>query len=115
MVPRHIFFVVCGLPLSKLSCDLFSKIQDFWQSASFGEIEVKQCTALAPYWVTHELALVGNAMEAREQLARYLLLPEAHIKTVAGWRRMAYSKHPSYLALRERIYHGLQEAGMPMS
>jgi len=61
MVPRHIFFVVCGLPLSKLSCDLFSKIQDFWQSASFGEIEVKQCTALAPYWVTHELALVGNA------------------------------------------------------
>jgi hypothetical protein len=65
MVPRHIFFVVCGLPLSKLSCDLFSKIQDFWQSASFGEIEVKQCTALAPYWVTHELALVDTVLRAK--------------------------------------------------
>ena len=61
------------------------------------------------------LALTGNVMEAREQLARYLLLPDARIKTVAGWRRMAYSQHPAYLALRERIYNGLQEAGMPTS
>ena len=61
------------------------------------------------------LARAGNAMEAREQLARYLSLPDARIKTVAGWRRMAYSQHPSYLALRERIYKGLREAGMPVS
>jgi Flp pilus assembly protein TadD len=61
------------------------------------------------------LALTGNAMEAREQLARYLLLPAARLKTVAGWRGMAYSQHPSYLALRERIYDGLQQAGMPTS
>ena len=61
------------------------------------------------------LALTGNAKEAREQLARYLSLPDARIKTVAGWRRMAYSQHPSYLALRKRIYSGLQEAGMPIS
>ena len=58
------------------------------------------------------LALAGNAMEAREQLARYLSLPDARIKTVAGWRRMAYSQHPAYLALRERVYDGLQKAGM---
>ncbi|MBR0824243.1 hypothetical protein JQ596_01750 [Bradyrhizobium manausense] len=49
---------------------------------------------------------------AREQLARYLSLPDARLKTVAGWRGMAYSQHPAYLALRERIYDGLQMAGM---
>ncbi|MBR0705906.1 tetratricopeptide repeat protein [Bradyrhizobium liaoningense] len=59
------------------------------------------------------LALNGNTMEAREQLARYLALPDTRINTVAGWRRMAYSQHPAYLALRDRIYSGLQEAGMP--
>lgn len=61
------------------------------------------------------LALAGNAMEAREQLVRYFALPDARIRTVEGWRRMAYSQHPTYLALRERIYSGLQEAGMPMN
>ena len=61
------------------------------------------------------LALTGNAMEARAQLARYLSLPDARIKTVAGWRRMAYSQHSAYLALRERIYDGLEKAGMPVS
>ena len=57
----------------------------------------------------------GNAEEAREQFARYLSLPDARLKTVAAWRRMAYSQHPAYLALRERIYRGLQDAGMPIS
>jgi TolB-like protein/cytochrome c-type biogenesis protein CcmH/NrfG len=66
-------------------------------------------------YFTAALALNGNLADAREQLARYLLLPEAHLKTVAGWRRMGYSQHPAYLALRERIYSGLQQAGMPMS
>src|SRR5262249_39375489 len=61
------------------------------------------------------LALTGNAAEAGEELARYLALPDARIKTVAGWRRMAYSQHPAYLALRDRIYSGLQMAGMPLS
>jgi adenylate cyclase len=61
------------------------------------------------------LALTGNIVEARQQLARYLSLPDARVRTVAGWRRMAYSDHPIYLALRERIYDGLQKAGMPMS
>lgn len=60
------------------------------------------------------LALNGNAREAREQLARYFALPDTRIITVAGWRRMAYSQHPAYLALRDRIYSGLQEAGMPI-
>src|SRR5206468_4781661 len=32
-------------------------------------------------YLTAALALNGNALDAREQLARYLLLPEAHIKT----------------------------------
>jgi hypothetical protein len=58
------------------------------------------------------LALTGEATEAHEQLARYLSLPDSHIKTVEGWRRMAYSENPAYLALRERIYKGLQQAGM---
>jgi adenylate cyclase len=66
-------------------------------------------------YLTAALALNGNVPAAREQLARYFLLPEAHLKTVAGWRRMGYSQHPTYLALRERIYSGLQTAGMPMS
>jgi TolB-like protein/cytochrome c-type biogenesis protein CcmH/NrfG len=58
------------------------------------------------------LALAGKVPEAREQLAHYLALPDSRIKTVEGWRRMAYSEHPAYLALRERIYNGLQQAGM---
>ena len=58
------------------------------------------------------LALSGKAAEAREQLERYLSLRDAHIRTIAGWRRMAYSEDPAYLALRERIYEGLRKAGM---
>jgi TolB-like protein len=58
------------------------------------------------------LALSGKEAEAREQLERYLSLPSAHIRTIAGWRRMAYSEDPAYLALRERIYEGLRKAGM---
>jgi TolB-like protein len=61
------------------------------------------------------LALAGNLAEAREQLARYFSLPDANLKTVAGWRGMAYSQNPEYLALRERIYAGLETAGMPSS
>ena len=58
------------------------------------------------------LALSGKVAEAREQLQRYLSLRDAHVRTIAGWRRMAYSEDPAYLALRERIYEGLREAGM---
>jgi TolB-like protein len=67
--------------------------------------------AASGYFVA-ALALNGRTTEAREQLARYLSLPDTRIRTVAGWRRMAYSEHPAYLALRERIYDGLQKAGM---
>jgi hypothetical protein len=59
------------------------------------------------------LALSGKAAEAREQLDRYLSLHDAHVRTIEGWRRMAYSEDPAYLALRERIYEGLRKAGMP--
>jgi TolB-like protein/DNA-binding winged helix-turn-helix (wHTH) protein len=58
------------------------------------------------------LALIGKIAEAREQLERYLSLPDAHTKTVAGWRNMAYSEDPAYLAMRHRIYEGLRKAGM---
>ncbi len=67
--------------------------------------------AASGYFVA-ALALAGKAVEAREQLARYLSLPGSRLKTVEGWRRMAYSEHPAYLALRERIYNGLEQAGM---
>lgn len=67
--------------------------------------------AASGYFVA-ALALTGRAAEAREQLARYLSLPESRLKTVEGWRGMAYSDHPAYLALRERIYNGLELAGM---
>jgi hypothetical protein len=67
--------------------------------------------AAAGYLVA-ALSLTGNAVEARQQLARYFSLPESRVNTIAGWRRMAYSHHPAYLALRERIYDGLQKAGM---
>jgi len=59
------------------------------------------------------LAQSGKLAEAREQLARYLSLPDAHVRTIAGWQRMAYSEDPAYLGLRERIYEGLRRAGMP--
>jgi tetratricopeptide (TPR) repeat protein len=58
------------------------------------------------------LALSGKATEARGQLNRYLSLRDAHVRTIAGWRTMAYSEDPAYLALRERIYKGLRKAGM---
>lgn len=58
------------------------------------------------------LALNGQLDEARAELGRYAALPEARNKTVAGWRRMAYSEHSAYLSLRERIYEGLTKAGM---
>jgi TolB-like protein len=58
------------------------------------------------------LALSGKEAEAREQLGRYLSLRDAHLRTIVGWRRMAYSDDPAYLALRERIYEGLRKAGM---
>src|SRR5262249_51563701 len=61
------------------------------------------------------LALSGKAAEAQQQLERYLSLPDARIRTVAGWRKMAYSDDPAYLALRDRIYEGLQKAGMVVS
>ena len=67
--------------------------------------------AASGYFVA-ALALTGKAKEAREQLERYLSLPDSRIKTVAGWRRMAYSENPAYLALRDRIYEGLRKAGM---
>ena len=67
--------------------------------------------AAAGYLVA-ALALSGKVAEAREQLERYLSLRDAHVRTIAGWRRMAYSEDPAYLALRERIYQGLRKAGM---
>jgi TolB-like protein len=58
------------------------------------------------------LALSEKATEAQKQLDRYLSLRDAHVRTITGWRRMAYSEDPAYLALRERIYEGLRKAGM---
>lgn len=66
-------------------------------------------------YLTAALALAGHLEEAREQLTRYFSLPNANIKTVAGWRGMAYSYNSDYLKLRERIYAGLEKAGMPAS
>lgn len=59
------------------------------------------------------LALTGQDVEARETLKQYLALPGAKTRTVAGWRAMAYSDNPIYLAFRERIHEGLRKAGMP--
>jgi TolB-like protein len=66
----------------------------------------------ASAYLVAALALTGNAKESRDQLARYLSLPDSRLKTVEGWRRLAYSEHPVYVALRERIYDGLKRAGM---
>ena len=59
------------------------------------------------------LALTGQELEARETLKQYLSLPAAKTRTIAGWRAMAYSDNPIYLAFRERIHEGLRKAGMP--
>jgi TolB-like protein len=68
--------------------------------------------AAAAYLVA-ALALSGKEAEAREQLKTYLSLRDTTTRTVAGWRKMAYSDNPIYVAFRERIYEGLSKAGMP--
>ena len=59
------------------------------------------------------LALTGLDAQAKETLQRYLSLPGAKTRTIAGWKAMAYSDNPIYLAFRERIYDGLRRIGMP--
>jgi TolB-like protein/Tfp pilus assembly protein PilF len=59
------------------------------------------------------LALTGAVAEAREALKRYLSLPRATTRTIAGWKKMGISDHPAYLALRARINEGLEKAGLP--
>ena len=59
------------------------------------------------------LALTGQDAQARETLKQYLALPGAKTRTIAGWKAMAYSDNPIYLAFRDRIHKGLRKAGMP--
>ena len=59
------------------------------------------------------LALTGQEAEARETLKQYLSLPAPRPGPSLGWRAMAYSDNPVYLAFRERIHEGLRKAGMP--
>src|SRR5262245_10988546 len=54
-----------GLQLAKLARDPFGRIQNFWQSYGFAEIEVAQWTALALHWVKYELALVETMLRAK--------------------------------------------------
>jgi TolB-like protein/Tfp pilus assembly protein PilF len=58
------------------------------------------------------LALMGLKSQAKETLKQYLSLPGAKTRTIAGWKAMAYSDNPVYLAFRERIHDGLRRAGM---
>jgi TolB-like protein/class 3 adenylate cyclase/Tfp pilus assembly protein PilF len=59
------------------------------------------------------LGLIGNDAEARDELQRYLAMPEARVKTIAALKLQRNSNNPSYLATRERVYEGLRKAGMP--
>jgi tetratricopeptide (TPR) repeat protein len=59
------------------------------------------------------LALTGEEAEARQTLKQYLSLRGTKTRTIAGWRAMAYSNNPDYLAFRERIHEGLRKAGLP--
>jgi TolB-like protein/Tfp pilus assembly protein PilF len=59
------------------------------------------------------LGLIGHDAEAREELQRYLAMPEARVKTIAALKLQRNSNNPSYLATRERFYEGLRKAGMP--
>jgi hypothetical protein len=59
------------------------------------------------------LALTAQTPEAGEKLRQYLSLRSTKTRTIAGWRAMAYSDNPVYLAFRERIHEGLRKAGMP--
>lgn len=59
------------------------------------------------------LALTGQDTEARDALKRYLLIPSVNTRTIARWRSLVYSSHPTYLSQRERLYEGLRKAGMP--
>jgi|SRR5262245_141833 len=67
----------------------------------------------ASAYLAAALALCGEEAEAHETLKYYFSLRGAKIRTIAGWRAMAYSDNRTYLACRERIYDGLRKAGMP--
>jgi TolB-like protein/Tfp pilus assembly protein PilF len=68
-------------------------------------------TAIA--YLAAMLALTGQETEAREKLKQYLSLPASETRTIARWKAMSYSDHPTYLAFRERIHEGLRKAGTP--
>jgi adenylate cyclase len=64
------------------------------------------------------LALTGHEAEAHEALQRYLALPAAARKTIAGWRGFkdqltSENSDPRYLEFWDRMIEGLRKAGMP--
>jgi hypothetical protein len=69
--------------------------------------------ASAVAYLAAALALTGQDTEARDALKRYLLIPSTTPRTIARWRSLAYSSHPTYLSQRDRLYDGLRKAGMP--
>jgi tetratricopeptide (TPR) repeat protein len=61
------------------------------------------------------LAFKGELDEARSLLAQGLALKQARNRTIAEWRSQEISDHPRYRAYCDRLYDGLQKAGMPES
>jgi TolB-like protein len=74
-------------------------------------IEANRNFALSHFFVSAPLAQLGRLAEAKEAVASGLALNPTF--TIRRVRANVFSDDPTYLAQRERLYDGLQKAGVP--
>jgi TolB-like protein len=74
-------------------------------------IEANRNYTLAHFWLAAALALLGSLDEASASAKAGLALDPTF--TVRRYQDGVFSDNPTYLAKRERIYHGMRLAGIP--
>jgi TolB-like protein/Flp pilus assembly protein TadD len=97
---------------------LFVGLAKFWQGADAEalvwlrrSLEANRNHSTAHFFLAAALALVGELDEARATAQTGLALNPSF--TIRRFRAGTPSKHPVYLAGRERVYEGLRLAGVP--
>jgi adenylate cyclase len=104
---RASWFIISGL------CDITLHRDDQAVDLLRRAVTINPKIVTARVWLAGALGLIGHDAEAREEVQRYLAMPEARVKTIAAFKEQRNSNNPSYLATRERIYDGLRKAGLP--
>ena len=104
---RASWFVISGL------CDITLHRDDQAVDLLRRAVTINPKITTARVWLAGALGLIGHDAETREEVQRYLAMPEARVTTIAAFKEQRNSNNPSYLATRERIYDGLRKAGMP--